>query len=250
MKITAEKHRKEMASYRCALKIAVIISAFLSVCSKSAYAEIVANSFICVSGNDGRIVELSYLNRLDTLPCKITESKYDGEERTLWRATFDVSFCKRQFAAYHTKLQTLGVPCGPISAGESVPKKPKDQDQPALAPTPDLLEVVAMQQPSDYKPKQPNNEVFLIESELNGLSIPKQVPTPPNFINSRLTRNEIRQLDDWLIYLSSQSMLSIRNLSPESDVFTNFQISADLDSDDIYTRLQNRIEFLHTLSSM
>lgn len=78
---------------------------------------------------------------------------------------------------------------------------------------------------------------------------PATRPLPPNVAaaTGQLGDDDIREIDDWLIYLSAQSMASIQHLLRDSESFNNFQLDESLNSDNIYIRLQNRIEFLQSL---
>jgi len=176
----------------------------------TATAESVTNRFVCVLGDYKRVVELAYLAEPNSVPCEIREAKFNGQQQILWRANFDV-----------------------ISEVAFIPSAN------TLALTDQRAQKTARQEIS--------GQVYLHENELSESPTAKYRPDLPNSTISQLSIEELRQLDDWLIYLSAQSMLSIERLMPESGKFRNYQLQEGLHSGDIYLRLQNRIEFLHSL---
>lgn len=194
-------------------QVAVLLCTLLI--STAARAEAQPRNYTCTTGEQTRSVELLYLAPPDTLPCEIRRSDNEGENRVIWRAQYDSGFCARQFVSYRNKLQGLGWQCE--SGGLS---------EPALgAVTPRL----AVSEDTQATP---------------ALSIS---PEPPGKKTGNLTAEDIREMDDWLIYLSAQTMASIQQLSPDIDTFKDYQRQEQLDSDTIYERLQKRIEFLNRM---
>ena len=94
---------------------------------------------------------------------------------------------------------------------------------------------------------QPESEVVLFEdfSTLDFRAPDK--PSPPSLSDSSLNSDDIRQFDDWLIYLSAQSMASIRTILRDQESFNEYQLAENSNSNNIYSRLQSRIEFLQSL---
>jgi len=92
-------------------------------------------------------------------------------------------------------------------------------------------------------------EVTFVESSSESTTSKKALPpvVTPGVTAGQLSIEDARQIDDWLIYLSAQSMASIKHLMSDSESFNDYQLGEHLNSDNIYTRLQNRIEFLQTL---
>lgn len=226
----------------CLLSIACILLPI------TATAESVTNRFVCVLGDYKRVVELAYLAEPNSVPCEIREAKYNGQQQILWRANFDVSFCQRQLEDYRAKLQLLGWPCETtdIENSQVHSKKQPVISEVAFIPSANTL-ALTDQRAQKTARQEISGQVYLHENELSESPTAKYRPDLPNSTISQLSIEELRQLDDWLIYLSAQSMLSIERLMPESGKFRNYQLQEGLHSGDIYLRLQNRIEFLHSL---
>ena len=258
---------------------ASLVTVATTLTASSVLAETVADRFVCNLGNEGRLVELTYLDQADSVPCEIRESKYSDQQRpqtrTLWRANFDLSFCQNQFENYRVKLQKLGWPCevatadAVYSAREAKPSSVAFPSSVALPPSVAFTESIidsgvetqeykrntnsantkpVNATPANEKPANatPKRQVFIHESTIETFSFPHNPPVPPEFNEAGVSQ---RDLDQWIMYLSSQSMLAIRNLSPESESFSNYKLNEDLHTEDIYTRLQNRIEYLRSLLS-
>ena len=90
------------------------------------------------------------------------------------------------------------------------------------------------------------SEVIFRENRYDADASQPNRPSPPSVPSGQLSSDELRQFDDWLIYLSALSVASIGHIS-DSESFDNFQLNESLGSDDIYSRLQNRIEYLQSL---
>lgn len=214
---------------------------FLLISVTPVNAEIVGDRFICVLGSDGRIIELTYLNQINAVPCEIRESKYGGQTRTLWRANFDVTFCQRQINEYRAKLETLGWPCQVVVNEELAALTTHDSNLSNAVFTPS----------GNYPESNLSGNRADVTFYENGLAnFPAGIkPVPPTSIVSQLAQDEVRIFDDWVIYLSAQTMLSIQHLMDESNGFSDYLSEEDFNSGDIYIRFQNRVEFLHSLLS-
>lgn len=238
----------------------------------------VTDRFVCSFGPVSRLIELTYLNEVNSLPCEIRETREDGQTRTLWRATFDVSFCERQMDVHRERLNALGWPCKSIDAeGNTVASaRTEFTTTDALTPTVDApgglglgiglgtttgatTELREPQQNVRLSPATQNvsdsgpdndrstNQVIFFEDSFTAADETSDKPAPPSFGPGLPSEEQLRQIDDWLIYLSAQSMASIRLILGDAESFSDYQITEDLNSSDIYMRLQNRIEFLQTL---
>lgn len=112
---------------------------------------------------------------------------------------------------------------------------------------------VAPPLPSRVPPTMPavaaarDREVQFMENRNAAELRPSDRPAPPDFLTDPLSPESLQQFDDWLIYLSAQSMASIRQVIGDQETFNDYLVAENLKSDNIYTRLQNRIEFLQSL---
>lgn len=244
-----------------------------------AHAETVTDRFVCSVGPVSRLIEHTFINEVNSLPCEIRETREDGIARTLWRASFDVSFCARQMDVHRERLRALGWTCQSIDAdGNAITgTRAAFTTTDALTPTVDAPSGVGLgiglgtATPTELRERQgsavlaPDNEledtrfrnadnndrsvnqVIFFEDSYGADDNTSDAPAAPQFGPGQPTEEQLRQIDDWLIYLSAQSMASIRLIMPDAKSFSDYQITEDLNSADIYTRLQNRIEFLQRL---
>ena len=216
----------------------------------TAEAEIISDSYRCELGPQSREITLVYLEQPGQVPCEIRELKNNDLLNTLWRAENDSSFCRRQFTRYRSKLVRNGWPCafGEPSEPSLTPSEP---DLEPSIPAVSLFIESSVTTPALTVAAIPgartvDKQVQLYENQ-PGFQIAYPSPIPPGGKNSRLTAEDIREMDDWLIYLSAQTMASIRSLAPNPETFEEYQQQELLNSSNIYERLQARIEFLKRL---
>ncbi len=217
-----------------------IVAGSLMLVSPLTVAEITSDSYSCVLGEQSREITLVYLQNPNQVPCEIRETKNNADTRALWRANNDSAFCRRQFESYRKTLEGNGWPCESGSSANS-------NDAVAVASltssTSPLVSIATVS--STVTVAEPNTQETLQSN--SAFSEARLTPTPPAGTNGNLTPEDIREMDDWLIYLSAQTMASIRRLVPDPDDFEVYLQQEQLDSSNIYERLQNRIEFLNRL---
>jgi len=209
-------------------------------------AEITTDSYTCTLASESRTITLTYLNNIYAVPCEIREEKNSNGIRTLWRAENDVAFCGRQFDTYRNRLESNGWPCTDDSSdAASTPAvfAPKFSKESTEAP-------IAAALPAEYEVLSDENETQVVFVEDSSTLTLQNLPTlPPSGKYGNLTPDDIRDMDDWLIYLSAQTMASIRALTLDVSTFEDYLQREARDSRNIYERLQNRIEFLNQLTT-
>lgn len=94
---------------------------------------------------------------------------------------------------------------------------------------------------------QPDGEVILFQDRPSSKTKASDKPALPNVSSGELNEDDVREIDDWLMYLSAQSMASIRSIMDDPESFNDYQLTEAQNSDNIYSRLQHRIEFLQSL---
>ncbi len=269
------------------------VSIVLATSHNPAIAESVSDRFVCRLGAESRTIELAYLDQLNRLPCEIRETREDATTKTLWRASFDASFCERQLDNHRGRLDSLGWQCEtesipsiinndgnnngtsnnslssralkswearsrPSVTGTSINTAPGIAPPARKSDTPDrsdestanppVADTTKPLQAAAYRPTANiSGEVIFYEDSTDPALATSEKPSPPDISKAALNDDDRRQMDDWLIYLSAQSMASIRRIMQDSESFSDYQLAENLDSDNIYSRLQNRIEFLHSL---
>lgn len=92
-----------------------------------------------------------------------------------------------------------------------------------------------------------DREVTVFEDRSTPIAKSSGKPSPPEVSAQEFNGDDIRQIDDWLMYLSAQSMASIRSIIGDRESFNDYQLAEAQNSDNIYSRLQHRIEFLQSL---
>jgi hypothetical protein len=322
---TAIALRKHGLRHRNTLRWLVAVGVFLAGAFNITRAEIVTDRFVCELGTERRSIELTFLNDVNTLPCEIRETREDGQTRTLWRASYDVSFCQRQIDNHRQKLDALGWPCesapvdgrtgsrnaaynnsdrnnseslssralrswgargaaGGVNRGAERGARTDQNEDSATDTATDtttdtssdtsnaVVTVVSLQVANSDEPTGESTRRTAVSTPLDGASpqvstpaaalarevqfmenpdaaelSPSDRPAPPDFLTDPLSPESLQQFDDWLIYLSAQSMASIRQVIGDQETFNEYLVAENLKSDNIYTRLQNRIEFLQSL---
>ena len=238
-----------MSDVHTMLKTHLLTVAITFLPATTVLAETVGNRFVCELGNEGRVVELTYLDQAGSVPCEIRESKYSDQKRTqnntLWRADFDLSFCQNQFESYRVKLQTLGWPCEASDLGGNTVHSFHEVTAPEVTLTTTVIDS-GIEKQEYTRNANSERQVFIRESEIEDFSLLQSRQVPPEFNEAGVSQ---RDLDQWIMYLSSQSMLAIQHLAPESESFSNYKLNENLHTEDIYTRLQNRIEYLRSMLS-
>jgi hypothetical protein len=216
----------------------------------TAEAETTSDSYRCELGLQSREISLVYLDQPGQVPCEIRELKNNDSLKTLWRADNDSSFCLRQFTSYRSKLVSNGWPCSVGKSTEPPLTQNTAEPEPAIPAVSLSIESSVTSAASTVAAipgtRTAEAQVQLYENQ-PGFQIEYPSPVPPGGKDSRLTADDIREMDDWLIYLSAQTMASIRSLAPNPDTFEEYQQQELLNSSNIYERLQARIEFLNRL---
>ena len=92
-----------------------------------------------------------------------------------------------------------------------------------------------------------DREVTVFEDRSTPIAKSSGKLSPPEVSAQEFNGDDIRQIDDWLMYLSAQSMASIRSIIGDRESFNDYQLAEAQNSDNIYSRLQHRIEFLQSL---
>ncbi len=241
-------------SHRRHLTLLALLSCF---CATALKAEVTTQQYTCGVGEDSRTVSLTYLDQPGSVPCEIREQKGFGQQQVLWRAQNDSSFCERQFEGYHSKLLDLGWPCEPIRTAQNNNTLSTNTVEPlagaALAAPTDTLAGTAALQTGDVtsltrvEEDSPEDAPVVIFEETLSLPSQPQAPAPPGNDSGDLSVDDILEMDDWLIYLSAQTMASIKQLSPDAGTFENYQRAEQRTAANIYERLQSRIEYLNRL---
>ncbi len=224
------------------LKPIPLLTALL-LCSSPAVtaADTIADSYTCTLAEERREVSLAFLNQIDSVPCEIRQSKNKAPATTLWRAEHDSTFCPGQFQQYRSKMQNLGWTCTSITGNN---KTTTESIKPTTAASSESIdtEVPASQE------LLTDPQVTLMENTGN-LPSSALLAEAPRGKYGKLTAESIREMDDWLIYLSAQTMASIQQIVSDDVSFRKYQVTEQLNSENIYERLQNRVEFLHQLLS-
>lgn len=206
-------------------------------------AEITTDSYTCRLDGETRAITLTFLNDADTLPCEIRAVKNSKTVETLWRAENDLAFCRRQFSQFRVKQENIGWSCettSPPAPATIYTTEPHNDMSDSEAPVTGAA--IAAYPEQSAGPAQ----VVIVENKVDQ-SLFQRSPPAPGGKSGNLSADDIRDMDDWLIYLSAQTMTSIRELIGDTETFKVYQQRETRNAANIYQRLQSRIEFLNKL---